>query len=79
MSCGFKADLAGDCSKAEKSKESDGFGKLNHGLGTMDGSGGPSGLIQLFPCDMRDSLSTWTRPEPSTLRCKPQSSGLQWG
>lgn len=33
MPCGFKADLAGDCSKAEKSKESDGFGKLNHGPG----------------------------------------------
>lgn len=30
MSCGFKADLAGDCSKAEKSGEGDVFGKLDH-------------------------------------------------
>lgn len=30
MPCGFKADLPGECSKAEKSKEGDVFGKLNH-------------------------------------------------
>ena len=33
MPCGFKADLPGDCSKAEKSKEGDVFGKLNHAPG----------------------------------------------
>lgn len=79
MPCGFKADLPGECSKAEKSKEGDVFGKLNHVPGTVDGSDGPSGVIWLFPCDMRDSLSTQSRPEPSTLKCKPQSSGLQRG
>jgi len=48
-------------------------------LGTADGVDGPSDLIQLFPCDLRDSLSAWSRPEPSTFKCKPQSPGLQWG
>lgn len=79
MPCGFKADLPGNCSKAEKSEEGDVFGKLNHAPGDHGWIEWTFRPIQLFPCDVRDSLSTQSRPEPLTLKCKPQSSGLQWG
>lgn len=76
MTCGFKARTAPRQRSLKREMSLASWSTL---LGTTGRSDGHSGLIQLFPCDMRDSLSTQSSPEPSTLKCKPQSSGPQWG
>lgn len=57
-----------DCSEAGRCKEGAHFVRLKHVPGDCGCIGRTSGLIQLFPPDMRDSLGIWSRPEPSALQ-----------
>lgn len=76
MPCGFEAGLPGDGSKAEESKEGNVFIKLNGAPGDSGCIRWTLGLIQLFPCDMRESSvpGEHLNPQPSNANPKPQVS-----